>query len=54
MGIAIAGGSGNVVEGNFIGTDPSGTMAQGNAGDGVAISEGSNNRIGGTTLRPAT
>jgi CSLREA domain-containing protein len=42
-------GDGNVVEGNFIGTDTSGTKAFGNA-FGVYISGGaSNNSIGGTT-----
>jgi hypothetical protein len=40
--------SNNRVEGNFIGTDVSGTLAVGNA-DGVDIGTGSNNTIGGTT-----
>jgi hypothetical protein len=42
-------GSGNVVQGNYIGTDASGTEALGQDQMGVFISTGSNNRIGGTT-----
>ncbi|NND28110.1 MAG: CSLREA domain-containing protein [Myxococcales bacterium] len=38
----------NVIEGNYIGTDRSGTAAQGN-GVGVGIGDGSNNTVGGTT-----
>lgn len=42
-------GTGNLVQGNFIGTDASGTAALGNASDGVSIESGtSNNTIGGT------
>jgi hypothetical protein len=42
--------TGNVVQGNFIGTDVTGAVALGNAGDGVQIEGGaSNNTIGGTT-----
>ena len=43
------GGSGNLVEGNFIGTDSSGAHALGNTGDGIVISSAPGNTIGGTT-----
>ena len=46
--------TGNVVEGNFIGTDITGTKALGNAGGGVAIYNGaSDNTIGGTSSAAA-
>jgi hypothetical protein len=50
-GIAIHGTSvGNRIEGNFIGTDVTGTLDRGNDGDGVSVSEGSDEVvIGGTT-----
>ncbi len=50
-GIHIHGTSvGNRVEGNFIGTDATGTLDKGNDGDGVSVSEGSDEVvIGGTT-----
>jgi hypothetical protein len=38
----------NVIAGNFIGTDGSGTSPLGNAGDGVFIAGSANNVIGGT------
>ncbi|MBW3539574.1 MAG: right-handed parallel beta-helix repeat-containing protein, partial [Planctomycetes bacterium] len=49
-GVFISGtaSSGNTVAGNYIGTDATGTLDRGNAGDGVSISEASNNTIGGT------
>jgi hypothetical protein len=34
------------VEGNFIGTDPSGTIAKGNVGNGIALFFSSNNSVG--------
>ena len=48
-GIRLASNS-NVVEGNLIGTDASGTVDLGNAGSGVLILNDTNsNRVGGTT-----
>ncbi|MEK6409437.1 MAG: hypothetical protein AABN34_21140 [Acidobacteriota bacterium] len=48
-GILLTGiAGGNKIEGNLIGTDPSGTIAPGNLGFGV-IANSSNNTIGGTT-----
>jgi CSLREA domain-containing protein len=49
-GIFIFGtGSGAAIEGNFIGTDPSGTQNPGNASDGVVVFGGGANTIGGTS-----
>jgi hypothetical protein len=48
VGIFAVGATGNVVEGNYIGTDGTGTKALGN-GDGVLIDGASGNTIGGTT-----
>ncbi|HEX8204339.1 MAG TPA: autotransporter-associated beta strand repeat-containing protein, partial [Isosphaeraceae bacterium] len=49
-GVALTDGSmGNTIQGNYIGTDVTGTRALGNASDGVWIREGSaGNTIGGT------
>jgi CSLREA domain-containing protein len=47
-GIDLAWTSGNVVEGNYIGTDVTGTVPLGNSNAGVMIG-GPDNRIGGTT-----
>ncbi|HYW70374.1 MAG TPA: SdrD B-like domain-containing protein, partial [Pyrinomonadaceae bacterium] len=47
-GIGLNGSSTNQVQGNFIGTDITGTIALGNKNSGLSIS-GSNNTIGGTT-----
>jgi titin len=47
--IGVEGTTGNLVQGNFIGTDVSGTLAVGNALEGVAVVTGaSNNTVGGT------
>jgi len=43
------GGTGNVVQGNYIGTKANGTEALGNGGSGVEIVDGSFNTIGGLT-----
>jgi hypothetical protein len=49
-GIRIASGaSGNVVEGNFVGTDTTGTKPLGNLNNGISILDASDNTIGGTT-----
>jgi hypothetical protein len=42
-------GSSNIVQGNYIGTDASGSVAMGQDQMGVFIASGSNNLIGGTT-----
>ena len=48
-------GTGNVVEGDYIGTDYTGTVALANGGNGVAIDTGaSSNTIGGLTTKPGT
>ena len=47
-GVNLVGSSGNVIEGNFIGTDDAGTLDLGNFGSGVRITAPSNT-IGGTT-----
>lgn len=48
-GVAIGGGVGTRVEGNFIGTDPSGTIDRGNGGEGVRFFDGSFNVVGGAS-----
>jgi uncharacterized repeat protein (TIGR01451 family)/CSLREA domain-containing protein len=48
--IEAEGATGNVVQGNYIGTDVTGTMGVGNTSEGVAIFGGSNNTIGGTAM----
>jgi parallel beta-helix repeat protein len=40
---------GNIIEGNYIGIDVTGTKARGNFNAGVSISDGLSNMIGGTT-----
>ncbi len=48
-GISLQGSGGNVIEGNFIGTDVAGTIGLGNGLYGVFIAAADNNTIGGTT-----
>ncbi|MBI1886578.1 MAG: CSLREA domain-containing protein [Chloroflexi bacterium] len=43
------GATGNLVQGNYIGTDVDGTTAMGNIGNGIFISGAPGNTIGGTT-----
>ncbi len=47
-GILITNLGGNVIEGNYIGTDVSGTADLGNGNDGIAVTDSPNNTIGGT------
>lgn len=50
MGVVVqGGGTGNLVEGNLIGTDPSGTAAIPNQVYGIDISEEGGTTVGGTT-----
>ena len=49
IGILIDTNGGNVIEGNFIGTDATGTLGLGNATTGVSIVDSPDNLIGGTT-----
>jgi titin len=44
-----AGATGNLVQGNYVGTDVSGSLALPNVGDGVTLSGASGNTIGGAT-----
>ncbi|MBC8402632.1 MAG: T9SS type A sorting domain-containing protein [Candidatus Marinimicrobia bacterium] len=48
-GIMLRQNGGNVIEGCYVGTDPTGTIALGN-GIGVYLGESQNNIIGGTTV----
>jgi parallel beta-helix repeat protein len=47
--IRIQTAGGNTIQGNYIGTDASGSSTQGNMGEGINITSGANNIIGGTT-----
>lgn len=48
-GILITGNGGNTIEGNFIGTDVTGSLDEGNSESGVRVVDSSENLIGGTT-----
>ena len=48
ISIVAAGLSSDVIQGNFIGTDVTGTVAEGNGEDGIDDVGGGNNTIGGT------
>ena len=49
-GIVIVGGGGNLIERNFIGTDPTGTIARPNQADGIFLEGSANNVIGGASV----
>ncbi|MCF6263581.1 MAG: hypothetical protein L3J24_08375 [Xanthomonadales bacterium] len=46
--ILLNGSGGSIIEGNYIGTDPGGTLSMGSGGNGVQLFNSSNNLIGGT------
>jgi len=48
-GILIDTNGSNVIQGNYVGTDVTGTLAKANSGNGVQIIDTPNNVIGGTT-----
>jgi parallel beta-helix repeat protein len=52
LGLLIMGGAAtnNLVQNNYIGTDPTGTQARANAGSGVGIQDAPNNRILGNLI----
>ena len=49
VSISNGGSTNNVVEGNYIGTDATGTLDRGNLANGILINDTLFNRIGGTT-----
>lgn len=53
-GVDLFGGSNNTVQGNFIGTDVTGTVAIANPNTGVDVNGTANNVIGGLTATPGT
>ncbi len=50
LGISSSGATGNVVRGNRVGTNLSGTSAIANSGDGITITGASGNTIGGSAV----
>jgi hypothetical protein len=49
IGLGFPASTGNLVQGNFVGTDVTGTVSRGGASIAVYITEGSSNTIGGTS-----
>ncbi len=49
-GIYLHTGGANIIEHNYIGTDVTASVDQGNSADGIRIGNSNNNRIGGTTV----
>ena len=47
-GIEIDSAGNNVIQGNYLGTDPTGTLALGNGGYGIALNNALLNKVGGT------
>jgi hypothetical protein len=49
-GLLLSGKGGNLIEGNYIGTNVAGTVVQANLANGVQVIDSPNNTIGGTTF----
>jgi parallel beta-helix repeat protein len=49
-GVTMISSDQNRIEGNFVGTDPSGTTDLGNGVNGVEVASGTNNTVGGSSL----
>ncbi len=52
-GIRLLGPTGSVIQGNYLGTDPTGAIAQPNGEDGLMISNSPGNLVGGTVASNA-
>ena len=48
-GLTVLGGGGNLIEGNWVGIDASGSRALGNSARGILLNNSNSNTIGGTT-----
>src|SRR5947208_2629106 len=53
-GVTFANGDNNILQGNYIGTDVTGTVAVPNTNGGTSINAGSNNMVGGLTATAGT
>ena len=53
-GIRLYSGGNDIVTGNFLGTDPTGTIGLPNFDAGIGVDDSANDIIGGTSARRAT
>lgn len=52
IGVTGSNASGNIIQGNYVGTDPTGTVAAPNQGDGILINDSPATTIGGLNSTP--